>query len=526
MAEPARAADGRDGPAAAPTSGPGTALGRWALHPVLLVAYPTLALWGANVHEVDPAEGLAVLWPTIAVAVAAWLLMTGILAVTGRGRPVARAGIVVSVAGVVVLTAGRILPSASPWSGLVLVVGAVLVAVAVAWWVSPAALARVTVVGNVFAVVATVLAMTSLQPVLSSARAAPVLVDFDGADAPARDIWYIIPDRYPRADTLATEYDFDNSAFLAHLEERGFSIQDRARANYPKTAHSLAATWNLDVVQELVPEPPADESDWAPLYDLLDDHRLGRFLTDAGFDYVHLGSWWGPTADARAATSSPALSDDTEFETVWRTTTALRWLGEPDDEGLDNRRRIRAVTDFQLDELDRLVTEPNDRPRFVLAHLTVPHEPYVYDADGSYVSAELEASRSRQENTVNQLVHLNSRLEALVDRLLTGDPATDPIIVIQSDEGPHPDEQYDAGQAMNWLEATTEVRAEKLRTFSAWYLPQVDHEVPDDLTGVNTWRFILDRYFGTDLGLLPDRVWIFTDEQHAYTFTEVTDDFE
>ncbi|MBY5163542.1 sulfatase-like hydrolase/transferase [Salsipaludibacter albus] len=519
---------GLDGPVreAAPPV-PGGPLGRWVLHPLLVVAYPTLALWGANVHEVPVTDATAVLWRTLAVGAVVWLVLAGLYALARRPNPVARAGLATSIAAVAVLAVGRVLPEASATTGLV-VTGAVVVAgLVLSLLVSRVVLARLTLLLNVFSVVATVLALVALRPVLVPSRNQPVLVDFAGAEAPARDIWYIIPDRYPRAETLSDEYGFDNSDFESHLEDLGFSIQDQARANYPKTAHSLAATWNLDTVQDLVPEPPEDGADYGPLYDLLDDHRLGRFITDSGFDYLHLGSWWGPTAESSVATENRNLSTASEFETVWRTTTALRWTGAvTEEEGMDSRNFIRAITDYQLDELDALVTEPSDRPRFVLAHVTLPHEPYVYDADGSYVTAEEEQSRTRVENTVNQVEYVNQRLTDLVDRLVTGDPADDPIIVIQSDEGPHPEEQYAAAGGINWLDVDTEVRAEKLRTFSAWYLPGLDDEVPADITGVNTWRFILDRYFGTDLGLVDDRVWVFTDEQHLYDFTEVTDEFD
>jgi len=190
------------------------------------------------------------------------------------------------------------------------------------------------------------------------------------------------------------------------------------------------------------------------------------------------------------------------------------------------RAHYRAVSDFQFAELERLARDVGPRPRLVVAHVTVPHEPYVYAADGSYVTAEQEAARSRATNTLDQVRFVNDRLEHLVDLLVSGDPATDPIIVIQSDEGPHPARQEELGPAMDWFTATEAERAEKLRTLSAWYLPGIDEEPPEDITGVNTWRWILDRYLGTEFGLLPDRVWVYRDQDHAYDYREVTDEFE
>jgi len=495
------------------------------LHPPLVAAYSVLTLWSANVFEVPIDDAVAILWPVVAASLVAWAVLAGVMWGLRESNPIARGGLVVSVAGGLFLVAGRVMPGLGPLAGLGAVAIAAIVTGLMATRTTATAMRSVTIIVNVFAVVAVGLALFQLQPVLTPSRAEPVQIEFDGAASAARDIWYIIPDRYPRADTLETEFDFDNAEFEQFLADRDFTIQDRARANYPKTAHSLAATWNLETVQDLVPDPPEDGSDWRPLYDLLDDHLLGRLVTDAGFDYVHLGSWWTPTQAAASATEVRNVDDTTEFESVWVPTTGLRWLtGDDEDEEFDGRRHVYDVTSFQLDELDRMVSEPHDRPRLVLAHVTLPHEPYVFDVDGSYVDAATEQSRSRDENTVNQTRYLNTRLEALVDRLVTGDPDRDPIIVIQSDEGPHPDIQYET--VVQWLDVSTAERAEKLRTFSAWYLPGIDEAPPPDTTGVNTWRIILDHYFGTEFGPVDDRVWVFPNEDDLYEFVEVTDEFD
>jgi hypothetical protein len=494
-------------------------------HPLAVAAYSVLGLWSANVYEVPVRDATAILWPVVVAAVVVWAVAAVGMRLAGRANPIARGALVASLGGGAFLVAGRIVPGLDPLPGLAAVGVVTVAATWLALSLDTSVLAPSTTILNVFTLVAVGMAAFALRPVLAPARATPVQVSMDGATTAARDIWYIIPDRYPRHDTLLDVYGFDNSEFEDFLAERGFTIQEQARANYPKTAHSLAATWNMELVPDLVPDPPEDGSDWRPLYDLLADHRLGRIVTEAGFDYVHLGSWWTPTRTAVSATDVRNLGDTTEFESVWVPTTALRWFGGDEEEDeFDGRRYIYDVTSFQLDELDRMVAEPHDRPRLVLAHVTLPHEPYVFDLDGSYVDAATEQERTRIDNTVTQTRYLNSRLQDLVDRLVTGDPARDPIVVIQSDEGPHPQIQYE--QAIQWLEVSTAERAEKLRTFSAWYLPDVAAEPPEDTTGVNTWRFILDEYFGTDFGHLDDRVWVFPNEDRLYEFHEVTDEFD
>ena len=43
------------------------------------------------------------------------------------------------------------------------------------------------------------------------------------------------------------------------------------------------------------------------------------------------------------------------------------------------------------------------------------------------------------------------------------------------------------------------------------------------MTPVNTFRFIFNKYFGADLELLPDKNYIYEDEDHFFKFIDVTD---
>jgi hypothetical protein len=493
-------------------------LGRIAIHPVLLAIYPALSLWGVNVREVLPREVWPAIWIPVLVTLALWGLAAAALRDHRRGAAVA------SVAAVVTLNLGRILADGPAVIAVGIVLAALVLVVVLVQRLRRFGLTATTAVANVLAVVLVVLTLPAVLPRISAVAAPPDRGDGGVAGTATRDIWYLIPDRYPRADTLTEVFGYDNGPFLDSLEARGFQVADQAVAPYPKTAHSLAATLNFAYVPDLVTDRPAGD-DWQPLYALLRDHLLGRVLTGAGYDYLHLGTWWSPTATAASATEVRRYDNTSEFFDVWRSQTALpAVLGAPDDDtgSLSLRERNRRYTSFQLDELDRLARRRGDPPKFVMAHITLPHEPYVFDADGALVTQEVASSRTREDNIVRQMRYLNARLDRLLDTLLAGPEETHPIIVIQSDEGPHPVRRVREGTGFDWLAATPLERAEKLRILSAIYLPGVDVTVPDDLNGVNTWRLILSAYLGADLEPLPDRVYVFRNEDHLYDLYDVT----
>ena len=110
------------------------------------------------------------------------------------------------------------------------------------------------------------------------------------------DIYYLIFDRYGSESTLAEVYDFDNSAFTGFLEENGFYVASNSHSNYLKTAPSLASSLNMDYIGYLAEDERAKRNDWHPIYDLIEgEHRVGRFVTDAGYRFINIGGWWNPT---------------------------------------------------------------------------------------------------------------------------------------------------------------------------------------------------------------------------------------
>lgn len=501
-------------------------MGRPPLHPPLLAAFPALFLWAENAQEAEPAEAL----PVVGASLAAGGLLAVLLGLALRSQR--RGALVASAAAVVVLGHGRLLGDALPaTAGLAVAAAAVVAAALLARRLGEARLASVTStldIGAVLLVLAAILPVAGGLAAAEPAAELPATVaDAPGATARERppDIYYIVPDRYPRQDTLAEVFDHDNTAFLARLEALGFDVLERSVANYPKTAHSLAASLNLGYLDELAASVPAgDQASWRPVYGLLRDHALGRVLTDLGYEYHHLGTWWSPTQTAASADVTLNHDRASEFRRVFADTTLWRPLRELSEGGtVDQRRWKYDHTAYQLDQLDRLAREEHDRPRFVFAHLTIPHEPYVFDRDGSFVTAGEEAARTREDNLVRQVDYANRRLARLLGELISGDPSRDPIVVLQSDEGPHPAARVAQGPPFRWDLADDADLREKLRILNAVHLPGRIGALPESATPVNTFRLVLSEYFGADLAPLDDRAYVFPDESRLYDYTEVTD---
>jgi hypothetical protein len=333
----------------------------------------------------------------------------------------------------------------------------------------------------------------------------------------APDIVYLIFDRYGRADTLKTVYGFDNEPFLDELRDRGFKVGDRALANYPKTVFSLGAATNMRYMNDLDADRIANPGLTAA--QRLQDNLVSRELAAHGYYHAQIGSWWWPTATSPYADHNYSLDALDEFtEAYFKTTLLGHWAPYVPmiNDRLDRLRVRHARLAFQLDSVREALHE-SDRPAFVFMHATMPHPPYVFRADGSYLPPEEIAELTIPAMYVDSVRHANRAALELIDDLLSVPADERPIIIFQSDEGPHPlavpGVRVSARQDQpDWPGFTDGQLLEKFGIVSAFYLPGPDApELPPDLSPVNTFRLVFREYLGRhEFDPLPDRSFVWS----------------
>ncbi len=337
------------------------------------------------------------------------------------------------------------------------------------------------------------------------------------------DIYYIILDRYGGAASLSEFYDFDNSRFMGYLADKGFYVATESKANYLKTAHSLASSLNMEYINYLTEEVGEDCSDWMPLFTLLQDYKLWRFLKARGYRFYHFGDWWEPTTRNKYADVNVNYYWLSEFATVLYETTAFLPIGVRLGI-LDSRREQWKRIRYKFDKLAEIAD--NGEPAFVFAHMLVPHSPYVFDSDGDFITEKESLTRSEREGYIDQLVYTNKRVMELIDTLVARSEVP-PVIVLQSDEGPFPERYKEDAYRFRWTDATDEEIKLKMRILNAYHLPGApDSVLYPSVSPVNSFRIVLNTYFGQDLELLSDEVYAFTDHDHLYKFYSITEVFE
>jgi hypothetical protein len=329
--------------------------------------------------------------------------------------------------------------------------------------------------------------------------------ELDYPDENQPDIYYIILDGYAREDILQKLYDYDNSEFLLFLKDRGFYIANHSRSNYPQTISSLSSSLNFMYLDELSEQLGSNFRSLIPLRTILENNRLFQYLRTRGYLIRSVPTGFFLTETVKAdIIDAPGWKVDA-FQTQLLNITPLpvlsNMLGIQSAYDLHRQRLIYAFSHL----VDRPVT---DRPVFTFAHILLPHPPFVFDAKGQSVQPigvfrifdgdqYLGSQESYIQGYRQQLIFTIGKVEELV--LKIQESSIRPlIIVVQGDHGP--------GSRLSWRNWRESFLPERMSILNAYYFPDQDYQhLYPEVTPVNTFRIILDRYFGMDYPLLADR---------------------
>ena len=333
------------------------------------------------------------------------------------------------------------------------------------------------------------------------------------------DIYYIVLDGYGRTDILQEYYDFDNSDFTEYLLSKGFLLPNYTHSNYSRTALSIASTLNMESIQEIAPGLD-DSLFWWLMAPLIDHSRVREMLEEAGYTTISISTNWNitdnPSTDIYLH-PYPVMLSDFEGHILGSTPLGMfRRLLSP-FVSVPNMETHRRIIRYNFEALEEIPNIPG--PKFVFAHIISPHPPFVFDqfgnplntgygfrfADGSDFPGTREQYRL---NYIAQVKFVNAQLKPVVAEILEHSD-TPPIIILQADHGP--------GMFTDFDSPDQTCLRERFSIFAAYYLPGVDPgAIPSDLTPVNLYRIIFNKYFGTNMPLLENAYYSHHDAMHIY----------
>jgi hypothetical protein len=319
-------------------------------------------------------------------------------------------------------------------------------------------------------------------------------------------------------------FDFDNSDFLERLERKGFYVARRGTANYCQTPLCLSASLNGVYLDDLVKGLGPDQTQ---LTDLIGKNNVLATLRPLGYKFVSFATGFDPTEHPEADRYLSPYPFSTGFQRMVLDTTPLR-IFWPNPQEFDQFTQGRQRILYLLDHLPDVARDP--APTFTFAHLLCPHLPFLFGENGEDVALRNQhyvlhdrdkdvEGRFRQPDRFRQAYRLQSafitrQIEQTIDRLLAASPQP-PIIILQSDHGS--ELNLHAG------DVNKTDHKERMSILNAYYFPGQRYEqLYDRISPVNSFRVVLNTFFGGRLELLPDRSYYSTWPE-PYKFHDVTD---
>ena len=309
--------------------------------------------------------------------------------------------------------------------------------------------------------------------------------DFPPLQLPAQppDIYYILLDGHTSPESLRKYWEYDASEFVHFLEGNGFVVVSNALANYGSTSSCMASALNVNY-----PPPPskamAPYATHARLFRFIDEAVVPARLRTLGYEFSNLSPF--RIAD-QPAFYRFALTEYATLRQVLINKSALGLLAA--------RRELWQIRDKNMEIfslLKELPAREAPAPRFIYAHLMMPHPPFFFDRHGNpTLKGEGKDDFVFAEDYLEQLIYTDQLVTNTVSAILatTKRPA---IVILQGDHGFRllrtEDRILEAGTILN-----------------AYHLPGGNgNGIPADITPVNTFRMIFNRYFGANLPMLPN----------------------
>jgi len=322
------------------------------------------------------------------------------------------------------------------------------------------------------------------------------------------DIYYIIPDEYGSYHGLKEFFNYDNSDFINYLKQKGFFVNEKSFANYPRTIQSVSSSLNMEYLDKITEQVGINSKSYHLLNEHLSDNKVMSNMKSRDYVIVNMGSMWGPNMGFAGVDVNLCEFKQINSNSLMNELLLSSMLGYIQERFTEQGRRDGILCTF--DEL-YTINEKIPKQKFVFAHIQLPHSPFIFGPNGEHVTPGIPLNSSKWDDRkahVDQIKFANKKLKILIDNLLESDKK--PIIIIQGDTG--------SLYTGDFSESSIITIRERLSNLNAIYIPDEKYDLfYDGMTPVNTFRIIENTVFNGDYLLLKDKTyWSTKDTPHNY----------
>jgi len=320
------------------------------------------------------------------------------------------------------------------------------------------------------------------------------------------DIFFVVLDGYTSSQCLKEEFNYTNEHIDSLLRSNHFFTSAFSKSNYNVTPFSLASTFNMDYLKPGLENKYNSSKVFLQAVKTLKNTYLVDFFKKKGYSIKNFSVF--NLMDAPAQTRplfdnnriSGEISDQTMYSRImkdigWNFAIRNSFTGAFKIPGDYKRTKEYYIfrNQYNWDHLLDEIRTDSDKPRFVYAHIMLPHEPFYFNNDGSLVSDTVIILHKYDTKTAyfNQLLYTNRLLADFIP-LVTKAGKRERIIIIEGDHG-FRDYSVGISQEKNFMNLNTYYFSD--HNYSALY---------DSISPVNSFRVILNKYFCQSFPMVRD----------------------
>lgn len=252
------------------------------------------------------------------------------------------------------------------------------------------------------------------------------------------DIYLIVLDEYAGAQQLKEQFHFDNSYFYSSLSQRGFHLIKNSKSNYNTTVYSMASMFNMSYLKNVDNGQVEKYSGVLYCRELIQHNPMVNFLKLAQGYQIYNLSFFDIHKKKRLTqniltSNSDILSGATLFNKL-RFTFGAKLASK---EKLYNLKLRQFYDNQKIGKyLHKSISLISKSPKFIYAHLNLPHWYYYFDSAGNRINLTKlnEEQRTDKKAYIQYLQYTNQYVLKLIDEI-KAESSNPPVIFLISDHG-------------------------------------------------------------------------------------------
>jgi hypothetical protein len=322
------------------------------------------------------------------------------------------------------------------------------------------------------------------------------------------DIYFLLFDGYSSTLALKQTFHYDNSELDSFLIEKGFSLQRHSQSNYNFTPFSMASILNMNYLHGIEDPKACTAKDYARCNDLIRNNETIRFLSSRHYSVINysifdLANNPSLAEPYQLPLKTRLITDETLYNRLIRDIVWNLFAGKFEMKWLIKKQLFANLYSNNkfITLTKKETTLKSNSPRFIYAHLEMPHRPYYYGRDfilRDFKSLIEERNIDPPISYQGYLHYTNSIIKELVETIQknTNNSA---VIILMGDHGFR-------------IELADGSNGHFFKNLNAVYFPEKDYQLmTDGISGVNQFRVILNTLFKQHLPLLKDSTILLVD---------------